>query len=89
MQTGDMTDLPMTWGGALEIIDHLRGEVHRRPKLVVVKMDQPQDPFGADKLPLVQRGERVTITLETDRHTFEFTAFRSGDGPLASVTTKG
>jgi len=87
MQPGDMTEMPMTWGAALEMIDRLRDEVRRRPKLVVVKVDQPQDTFGADKLPLVQRGEQVTITLETDRYMFEFTAFQSGDGPLALVTT--
>jgi hypothetical protein len=89
MDSDYMIENPSDLADAMSMIRRLRAEVKRRPKLAVIKVDQPQDSFGADKLPLVQRGQQVTITLETDNHTFEFTAIQSGDGPVATFTTKG
>jgi hypothetical protein len=88
MPTDDMNDLPLDLGAAIHMIGRLRAEVQRRPRLTVVRVDQTRDPLYADTLQMVQPGQVVTITLETDRHTFQFTAIPSGGG-LGIVTTKG
>lgn len=89
MPPSDMTDIPPDLGSAIHMIGRLRAEVKRRPKLAVIKVDTPQDTLYADRLHVVQPDQKVTITLETDRYTFQFTAIPSPSGPLATFTPRG
>lgn len=89
MRPGDMNENPSDLADAIQMITRLRVEIERRPKLTVMNVEAPDDAFYADSLHMVQPGQRVTITLETDHYTFQFTAIPSPAGGLATVTTKG
>jgi hypothetical protein len=68
----DLNRIPQNMGDAELLIEQLREEILRRPRLVVVD----RDALGLEDLALASRDRAYTVKIQTGREEYQFESMR-------------